>query len=231
MMDQLYRPRGSSGSSPSGTPGLSEGQDPLMQLLQQISGGGAFPGMEGAGGLPPGMESMMSGMMGGAGGAGGVGGGAQAVEQKGDRWGMWWSVVHALAAFMLAIWAVRSYPGVFDGSESMRAESATLAASDKPVSFFFFLFLESLRRWLMGSQQLFRYFALMELLLQSTRFLLEKGRPPQGSMLTTIAGFLPQPFSTYLSTLARYSVFLWAILQDAGVVIFVLGVAAWWNSS
>jgi hypothetical protein len=127
MMDQLYRPRGSSGSSPSGTPGLSEGQDPLMQLLQQISGGGAFPGM----------ESMMSGMMGGAGGAGGVGGGAQAVEQKGDRWGMWWSVVHALAAFMLAIWAVRSYPGVFDGSESMRAESATLAASDKPVSFFF----------------------------------------------------------------------------------------------
>jgi hypothetical protein len=71
----------------------------------------------------------------------------------------------------------------------------------------------------------------MELLLQSTRFLLEKGRPPQGSMLTTIAGFLPQPFSTYLSTLARYSVFLWAILQDAGVVIFVLGMAAWWNSS
>lgn len=80
------------------------------------------------------------------------------------------------------------------------------------------------------AQQLFWYFALMELLLQSTRFLLEKGRPPQGSLLTKVAGFLPAPFSTYLSTLARYSVFLWAILADAGVVIFALGIASWWNT-
>ncbi|KAA8905381.1 hypothetical protein FN846DRAFT_907498 [Sphaerosporella brunnea] len=200
MLDQLYRPRGSPGSTPNDTPGLGEGQDPLMQLLQQISGAGGFPSVEG-----------MENIMGGASGAGGMGGSAQAVESKGDRWGMWWTVLHALSAFMLAIWALRSHPGVFDGSEMMRVESANVAASEKP--------------------QLFRYFALMELLLQSGRFLVEKGRPPQGSMLTTIAGFLPLPFSTYLSTLARYSVFLWTILQDAGVVIFVLGMAAWWNSS
>ena len=70
----------------------------------------------------------------------------------------------------------------------------------------------------------------MELVLQSGRFLLEKGRPPQGSILTTIAGFLPAPFSTFLGTLARYSVFLWTILADIGVVIFALGMVAWWNS-
>jgi hypothetical protein len=70
----------------------------------------------------------------------------------------------------------------------------------------------------------------MELILQSGRFLLEKGRPPQGSMLTSVAEFLPPPFSIYLSTLARYSVFLWTILADAGVVIFALGIASWWNS-
>ena len=69
----------------------------------------------------------------------------------------------------------------------------------------------------------------MELLLQSGRFMIEKGRPPQGSWLTTAAGFLPPPFSTYLGTLARYSVFLYTILADAGVVIFVLGMASWWN--
>lgn len=77
---------------------------------------------------------------------------------------------------------------------------------------------------------MFWYFAVMELLLQSGRFMLEKGRPPQGSMLTTVAGFLPPPFNTYLATLARYSVFLWTILADAGIVIFVLGVASQWNS-
>ena len=66
--------------------------------------------------------------------------------------------------------------------------------------------------------------------MQSGRFMLEKGRPPPGSLLTTVAGFLPPPFNFYLSTLARYSVFLWTILADAGVVIFALGIASWWNS-
>lgn len=70
----------------------------------------------------------------------------------------------------------------------------------------------------------------MELVLQSTRFLVEKGRPPQGSWLTTIAGFLPPLFSTYLTTGARYLTFFNVIMADAGVVIFVLGMAAWWNS-
>lgn len=81
-----------------------------------------------------------------------------------------------------------------------------------------------------ATQQLFWYFAMMELFLQTGRFLLEKGRPPQGSWLTTIAGFLPPPFNMYLGTVARYSVFLWTILADAGVVIFALGLASWWNS-
>ncbi|KAF8539928.1 hypothetical protein BDD12DRAFT_835998 [Trichophaea hybrida] len=179
--------------------------------------GGGFPGMDG---MPPGMENMVGGMMGEMGGIGGIGGmggmggigggGSQTVESGRNRWDMWWTVLHTLGAIVLSLWALKSNPGVFDGTEISRTESANLARSEKP--------------------QLFWYFALMELLLQSGRFLLEKGRPPQGSMLTTVAGFLPPPFSIYLSTLARYSVFLWTILADAGVVIFALGIASWWNS-
>lgn len=126
MLDQLYRPRGSSSSSPNGTPSLDEGQDPLMQLLQQISGaGGSLGGMPG---MPPGMESMMSGMMGG-----GMGGGTQAVEPKADRSGVWWPILHALGALMISFWALRTSPGLFDGTELARTESANFARTEKPV--------------------------------------------------------------------------------------------------
>lgn len=125
MLDQLYRPRGSSSSSPSGTPSLDEGQDPLMQLLQQISGAGG--GLGGMPGMPPGMESMMSGMM------GGIGEGVQAAEQKADRSGVWWSILHALGALMISFWTLRASPVVFDGSQLARTESAGLTRSEKPV--------------------------------------------------------------------------------------------------
>lgn len=75
---------------------------------------------------------------------------------------------------------------------------------------------------------MFYYFSAMELLLQSGRFLLEKGKPPQGSLLTTIGNFLPPPFGTALKTMSRYSVIWNTIMADAGVVVFVLGMAHWW---
>ncbi|KAI5818149.1 hypothetical protein BZA77DRAFT_386216 [Pyronema omphalodes] len=208
MMDQLYSQR--KGAKPQEEPSPG-GMDPMMMLMQQIAGAGS-----GMGGMPPGMEGLMGGM-GGMGGIPGMGGmpgmgampGAQPQQEKKDKWQMLWTVVHAIFAAMLAIWAVRSSSVKFDGSELSRADSKFLSRDEKP--------------------QLFWYFAIMELLLQSGRFILEKGRPPPGSMLTTIAGFLPMPFAGYLHTLARYSVFLWTILADAGVVIFVLGAAAWWN--
>lgn len=129
MMDHMCRPR--SPADPAvGAPPADD--DVLMQLLRQISGGGAgFPGMAG---MPPGMESMMSGMM----GMGGMGGGAAepAPEQKRkDRWSIWWTLAHALCAFFLATWALRMNPAVFDGTEMSRTESANLARNEKPVCY------------------------------------------------------------------------------------------------
>jgi hypothetical protein len=140
MMDQLFGPRASAGRDLGNVSGL-EGQDPLMQLLQKISGaGGGFPGMDG---MPPGMENMMGGMMGGMGGMGGMsgmsgmggsmGGGSQTVESGRNHWDMWWTVIHALGAIILSLWALKSNPGVFDGTEISRTESANLARSEKPV--------------------------------------------------------------------------------------------------
>jgi len=206
MMDQVYRAQGADK-----TPGMDDRVDPFMQLFQQMAGG-PFQGMENMGGLdmpprmdiPPGMESMLSGMMDAQRGQ------ETATESKTNGWAIWWTLLHAVVAMVVAVGALTSGATPFDGSEKQRIQSANVPASAKP--------------------QLFWYFGTMELVLQSTRFLMEKGRPPQGSMLTTVAGFLPPPFNTYLSTLARYSVFLWAILADAGVIIFALGVASWWNS-
>jgi len=137
MMDQLFGPRASAGRDLGNVSGL-EGQDPLMQLLQKISGaGGGFPGMDG---MPPGMENMMGGMMGGMGGmsgmsgmGGSMGGGSQTVESGRNHWDMWWTVIHALGAIILSLWALKSNPGVFDGTEISRTESANLARSEKPV--------------------------------------------------------------------------------------------------
>ncbi|KAL7275571.1 hypothetical protein RUND412_001497 [Rhizina undulata] len=125
-----------------------------------------------------------------------------------DSWGKWWKVAHALCTMFLSLWVITGWH--FTGSALQRAESSNLARSEKP--------------------QLFWYFTTMELVLQSSRFLLEKGRAPPGSILITIANFLPPPFGTFLSTLARYSVIWTTIMADAGVLIFCLGVAAWWNS-
>ena len=134
MLDQLYRPRGSSISSPDGNPSMEEGQDPLMLLLQQLSGAGSgFSGMGGMGGIggmggmPPGMESMMSGMMGGTGIP------TQTVESRIDRWSTLWVILHALGALILSFWALRGNPGIFDGSELSRTESVNQARSEKPV--------------------------------------------------------------------------------------------------
>ncbi|KAI5800038.1 hypothetical protein EDC01DRAFT_628551 [Geopyxis carbonaria] len=219
MMDSLFRQPVPGAASSPGTPGAD---DPFMQLFQQMGGMGIGPtpgmpgtdsdigsigGMGGLGGL-----ASLAGMagMGGAGGIPGMSGMGQQVAPSVSRNTLLWKILHSLVAMALALWAINMGSNIFDGSKLQRAESLNLTANAKP--------------------RLFWYFATMELLLQSTRFMLEKGRPPQGSMLTTIGNFLPPPFNAYVTTLARYTVFFSTIIADAGVVIFVLGVAAWWNS-
>jgi hypothetical protein len=114
MMDQLYRLRGAS-STPATPLEGDDGEDPLMKLLQQISG---------CAGLPP---AMMGGKP------------PAIVEPQQARWSMLWSVLHAAGATSLALWTLKSHVeavGRFDGTVEQRTESINLVKSQRPVCIF-----------------------------------------------------------------------------------------------
>jgi len=46
----------------------------------------------------------------------------------------------------------------------------------------------------------------------------------------TLAQVLPQPWAGYLRVVGRYSVIYTTVVADAMVVVFVLGVIAWWKN-
>ncbi len=190
-----------------------------MQLLQQLMGmpppgsdePGAFGmgGVGGAGGLPPGLAAMLGG--GGGVGGGGVGGGG---DGDGDGMGQktapstsgfLWRILHAVFALSMGAYILSTLP--FTGSRLERL----------PVSF------------AGGQKQIFYVFATVELMMQSTRFFLERGREAQGGMLGTVAGFLPEPYRGYVLLVVRYSGIWTTMVQDAMVLVFMLGVGAWWR--
>ena len=83
-----------------------------------------------------------------------------------------------------------------------------------------------------GDNQLlspFWLFAMIEFLLQSARYILE-GVQDQPGMLTTVAQLLPERWAERLKLMARYNGVWNTLVSDALVVIWVLGVGAWWQS-
>jgi hypothetical protein len=78
--------------------------------------------------------------------------------------------------------------------------------------------------------QLFYWFATAEVVLQSSRFFIERGRLSQPGMLGTLSNVLPAPWGGYLRIVGRYSVIYTTVVADAMVVLFVLGVLAWWRA-
>ncbi|KAG0636859.1 hypothetical protein HOY80DRAFT_1003123 [Tuber brumale] len=198
--------------------GAGSGQeDPMLRMMQQLMGGtGGLGGMGGLGGLNgPGM------------GMGVPPPEIQQMQQREQSWGMRWKALHVLSSLCLAVWVLRGTGWSFTGSALERAESANMTREEAPVIMTPIALRELVLFCLLP---LFWYFTTMELILQSFRFFLEKGRPPPGSWLTTIGGFLPHPFGTFLTTIARYSVIWTTLIADAGVLIFCLGMVSWWNS-
>lgn len=116
-----------------GTPG----QDPMMDMLQQMLG--QFSGEAGGGpGGPGGADNPLAGMLSAMGGMGGMGGmpgmmGGQStqVQPPQDVYGKWWKLLHAVCAMGLAMYAVWTMGGGFNGSKRMRALSGV---EDKIVS-------------------------------------------------------------------------------------------------
>ena len=117
-----------------------------------------------------------------------------------------WRIVHAIFSILLGLYAVSFF--AFTGTELSRKT-----------------YLEDSG----AGPRLFGIFATAEVVLQSMRFYMDRGRLPASSMLSKIAQFLPDPYAGYVRVLRRYSVIYTTIASDAFVIVFVLGVMAWWR--
>ncbi|KAI9717000.1 MAG: hypothetical protein M1828_007465 [Chrysothrix sp. TS-e1954] len=116
-----------------------------------------------------------------------------------------WRTIHSLCAFALAFYAL----------STCQLVGSKLARSDMMQT--------------QTSPPLFWIFTTVQLVLQSSRYFLEGGRPPPSGLLATAGRWVPDPYGNYLRILSRYRVIYNTIISDALVVIFVLGCAAWWK--
>ena len=206
MMLDLDMPQGYNTGPPNpfarmgGTSGDEGDEDPMMQMLQQMMGG-AGPG---AGGMGPGgpngaLPPGLAAMMRNAG-----------PQQQGvqNKYAFLWRIIHALFALSLGVYMAMAT--AFNGSKISRTRGIVTGAEKSQIQFF----------WI---------FATVELVLQTSRFWLERGQLPVGGWMSTIAGFLPSPYRDWLGVLSRYSVIYSTTVTDALVIVFVLGCVAWWN--
>ncbi|KAH6618899.1 hypothetical protein C7974DRAFT_39147 [Boeremia exigua] len=191
-------------------------QDPMMAMLQQMMGAGAggIPGAQGQPGgpndLPPGLANIFSAM----------GGGAGAPEPLPEQSSAWiWRLVHALFSLGLAVYLVLQTP--FSGSKLSR--NTALAAVDDDWT------VESTNA--QHFAHFFYLFATFEVIMQSSRYFIERGQLQGKGILNTIAGFLPPPYSGYIRTVSRYGIIYTTVASDAMVIVFVLGAAVWWNGA
>jgi len=178
----------------------------MMKMLQQMMGSMG----EGPGGMPsfPGMPNMPG----------------QPASESGssDPHAYLWRIIHAVFALGLGLYIALTT--TFTGTKIERERSAlgfTAVGSDSSVS----MSTSS------ASVHFFWIFATVELILQSSRFFMEKGRVQQGGVMGMIMGFLPEPYAGYLALLSRYSRIWTTTSGDGMVCVFVLGVCAWLRAS
>ena len=185
-----------------GAPGGPGGaDDPMVKMLQQMMGG--IPG-EGAQGMPsfPGMPAMPG-----------------QTAAVGGPYAYVWRIVHAIFALSLGLYIAFMTP--FTGSRIERERSGMVSGPGD----FEEKGLDS------ASVHFFWIFATAEVLLQTSRFFMEKGRVQQGGIMGMVMGFLPEPWKGYLGLVSRYSRIWTTVSGDAMVCVFVLGVCAWLRGS
>ena len=203
--------------------GVSQQQedDPMMRLLQQMMGGiGGDPGIEGDGGLPPGLAAILNGGAGGMDGFGQQRQGASSPALNSSS-SYIWRVLHALYAMILGIYLV--------SHASFAASSARLTASQSatspPASSVSGVFEAD-----QPAVNMFWIFVTAELVLQGSRFYLDQGKDwGQGGWLQLIGGFLPEPWKGRARLVGQYSGIWNTLVEDGMVVVFMLGIMGWWN--
>jgi hypothetical protein len=178
----------------------------MMQQLMGMQGGQDPNDPNALGGDLPQMAQMLSTMMGG----GGMGGAGQPQPSTGSAY--LWRIVHAISALIIAVYIALTT--TFSGSKLARTENT---------------FVQDVNYGL-GAKP-FYIFATAELVLQTSRYFIEKGQLQGGGILATIAnsGFVPEPYAQLIRTIGRYSTIYTTIVSDAMVVVFVLGAVAWWK--
>ena len=179
--------------------------DPMVRMMQQMMGlMGGDPQDPNA--KPPEVPPMMKAMM----------GGGQANKQEtappatGSAY--LWRVTHAIFAFLLAGYIALT--STFNGSKLARSESVYTEEAGYGLG-----------------PRLFLIFCTAELLLQSSRYFIEKGQLQGNGMLATVAnsGFIPEPWAGYIRVVGRYVAIAQTIIADALVIVFVFGALAWWQ--
>lgn len=216
--------------------GLSVGQgqeDDMnpMRMLEQLMGG------DGAG-LQPGMAAILGKMISprptssaslASAVAGGLSEGEEGslAEEKQNDDGYLWKIVHAVFALGLGIYitAMTTFSGAKSASSSSPSSSSSLRATTTTTAAAADLDVGGELR------QFFWVFATVELVLQSTRFFLEKGRATQSGWVGVLMGVLPEPYKGYLALGTRYGGIYTTVVQDAMAVLFVLGCVAWWKGA
>lgn len=166
------------------------------------------------------MLRMMQQILGGSGGApgdgglppgladmfGALGGQSEQTQPPATSSAAIWRVVHAVFSLVLGLYIALF--SSFTGSKFSRSQTVD-GATD------------------VVGPRLFWLFATAEVVLQSSRYFLERGQLPASGLLGTISRALPEPYGGYVRVVGRYSVIYSTIVADAMVLVFVLGCVAW----
>lgn len=180
-------------------------QDPMLAMMQQMLGASSDPNNPSApqmpGNLPPGLAQMLSGMQ-------------QPTEsaQPAGNSAYIWRIIHALFSLTLALYITLTYS--FTGSKLSRTHpepSWDDEITGSTLTHFFYAF------------------ATFEIVLQTSRYFVERGQLSASGFLGGITQILPEPYAGYVRVVGRYSVIWQTVVADAMVVVFVLGAAAWWR--
>lgn len=125
-----------------------------------------------------------------------------------------WRIVHAIFAVGLGLYVCLT--STFTGSELARSQGVYSDESSYGLG-----------------PRLFIMFTSAELVLQSTRYFMEKGQLQGPGIFSTAAnsGFIPEPYANYIRIAGRYVGIAQTIFSDVMVIVFVLGCMAWWNGA
>ena len=183
-----------------------DSDDPMVKMMQQLTGMmGGNPQNPSDPNQQPQIPPALAAMLGGK---------QEAQRAPGTGSAYLWRVVHAIFAFTLAVYITLT--STFNGSKIVRSQSVYSEEAGYGLG-----------------PRLFIIFTSAELVLQSTRYFVEKGQLQGSGWLATIAnsGMVPEPYAQYIRTLGRYIGIAQTIFADAMVIVFVFGFLAWWRGA